>query len=163
MSFDKCKGRRDFWQPPMIGRNQRVTRRVANSFERILGAASLRALSKRAFFEFSFHAIHSIGLKFTIDKHTQSKVAWRVLSRTNLAESSPSTSFASSISFSSFRLRTLDLSLRSFLDSRPLFSTTSALFSQNTRGGIPLRHFFPSNESQQSLFLSPLLSPLTHP
>src|SRR5712692_6615572 len=61
-------------------------------------------------------------------------VPLRVLSRTNLAGFSP---FISSISFSSFRLRTLDLSLRSFSDTRPLFSTTSALFLQNTRGGIP--------------------------
>ena len=34
-------------------------------------------------------------------------------------------------------LRTLDLSLRSFSHSDPLFSITSALFLQNTRGGIP--------------------------
>jgi hypothetical protein len=54
-----------------------------------------------------------------------------VLSRTNLAER---TSLTSSISFTSFRLRTLDFSLRSFSDSRPLFSITSALFLQNTRG-----------------------------
>src|SRR5216684_1206900 len=117
--------------------------RVANRFERTLGAASLRALSKGAVFEFSFHAIHTIELKFTIDKHTASMVALRVLSRTNLAEFSLSTSFTSSISFTSFRLRTLELSLRSFSHSRPLFSTTSTLpavaglFLQNTRGGIP--------------------------
>src|SRR5258708_33401197 len=42
-------------------------------------------LSKGAVFEFSFHAIHTIELKFTIDKHTASMVALRVLSRTNLA------------------------------------------------------------------------------
>jgi hypothetical protein len=36
-------------------------------------------------------------------------------------------------SFPCIALRTLDLSLRSFSNSRPLFSTTSALFLQNTR------------------------------
>src|SRR5258707_10328560 len=35
------------------------------------------------------------------------------------------------------RLRTLYLSCRSFCDSCPLFSITSALFDKNTRGGIP--------------------------
>src|SRR5713226_8404084 len=90
-----------------------------------------------AVFEFSFHPIHSIALKFTIDKHTESMVPFRVLSRTTLAGSSPSTSFASSISFISFRLRTLKLSCRSFSHPDPLFSTTSALFLQNTRGGCP--------------------------
>jgi hypothetical protein len=69
-------------------------------------------------FEFSFHAIHTIGLKFTIDKHTAPMVPLRVLSRTNLARFALSTS---SISFLSFRLRTLDLSLRSFCDSRLCF------------------------------------------
>src|SRR6266851_4079434 len=83
-------------------------------------------------FEFSFHAIHSIGLKFTIDKYIASIVPLRVLSRTNLAER---TSLTSSISFISFRLRTLKLSCRSFCGSRPLFSITSALFLQNTRDG----------------------------
>ncbi len=89
-------------------------------------------------------------------------VPFRVLSRTNLAGSSPSTSFTSSISFASFRLRTLDFSLRSFLDSRPLFSTTSALFRQNTRGGIPLRDLVRCTEAQKRLFVSPLLATLTH-
>src|SRR5260370_27830539 len=84
-------------------------------------------------------------------------VPFRVLSRTNLAGSSPSTS---SISFTSFRLRTLDLSLRSFSDSRPLFSTTSTLFSQNTRGGIPLRDLVRCTEAQKCLFVSPLLATL---
>jgi hypothetical protein len=32
-----------------------------------LGAATVRALSKAAVFEFSCHAIHTIELKFTID------------------------------------------------------------------------------------------------
>jgi hypothetical protein len=85
-----------------------------------------------AVLEFSFHAIQTIELKFTIDKYTQSMVPLRVLPRTNLARFALSTS---SISFLSFRLRTLDLSLRSFSHPDPLFSTTSALFLQNTRGG----------------------------
>src|SRR5712692_7005343 len=90
-------------------------------------------------------------------------VPFRVLSRTNLAESSPSTSFASSISFTSFRLRTLFLSLRSFSRPDPLFSITSALFLQNTRGGIPLRELARCNEAQKCLFVvSPLLATLTH-
>src|SRR5260370_39261853 len=112
--------------------------------------------------EFSFYGIQTIELKFTIDKYIASMVALRVLSRTNLAGFSPSTSFTSSISFASFRLRTLDFSLRSFSDSRPLFSTTSALFSQNTRGGIPFRDLVRCTEAQKSLFLSPLLATLTH-
>ena len=41
--------------------------RVANRFGRNLGAASLRALSKGAVFELSFHATQTIALKFTID------------------------------------------------------------------------------------------------
>src|SRR6266851_4377019 len=86
-------------------------------------------------------------------------VAFRVLSRTNLAER---TFFTSSISFTSFRLRTLKLSCRSFSDSRPLFSITSALFSQNTRGGIPLRDLVRCTEAQKRLFVSPLLATLTH-
>src|SRR5258708_39259509 len=43
-------------------------------------------------FEFSFYGIQTIGLKFTIDKHIASIVPFRVLSRTSLAGSSPSTS-----------------------------------------------------------------------
>ena len=84
---------------------------------------------------------------------------FRVLSRTNLAGSSPSTS---SISFASFRLRTLFLSLRSFSHPDPLFSITSALFLQNTRGGIPLRELARCTEAQKCLFVSPLLATLTH-
>ncbi len=84
---------------------------------------------------------------------------FRVLSRTNLAGSSPSTS---SISFASFRLRTLFLSLRSFFDSRPLFSITSVLFLQNTRGGIPLQELVRCTEAQKCLFVSALLATLTH-
>src|SRR5712692_7870764 len=110
-------------------------------------------------FEFSFHAIHTIGLKFTIDKHTGSMVPLRVLSRTNLARFALSTF---SISFTSFRLRTLFLSLRSFFDSRPLFSITSVLFLQNTRGGIPLQELVRCTEAQKCLFVSPLLATLTH-
>src|SRR5216683_4802795 len=89
-------------------------------------------------------------------------VPFLVLSRTNLAGFSPSTSFTSSISFTSFRLRTLDLSLRSFLDSRPLFSITSALFLQNTRGGIPPQELVRCTEAQKCLFVSPLPATLTH-
>src|SRR5216683_3025175 len=55
----------------------------------------------------------------------------------------------------------LCLSLRSFSDSRPLFSTTSALFLQNTRGGIPLRELLRCTEAQKRLFVSPLLATLT--
>src|SRR5260370_30970005 len=112
-----------------------------------------------AAFEFSFHAIHSIALKFTIDKHRACMVPFRVLSRTNLAGFAPPTS---SISFISFRLRTLKLSCRSFSDSRPLFSITSALFSQNTRGGIPLRDLARCTEAQKCLSVTPLLATLTH-
>src|SRR5258708_11836309 len=61
-------------------------------------------------------------------------IPFRVLSRINLADRCSSNFSTSSISFASFGLRTLFLSLRSFSDSRPLFSTTSALFLQNTRG-----------------------------
>src|SRR6266852_4570603 len=103
-----------------------------------------------------------LHLKFTIDKYIESMVLFRVLSRTNLAGSSPSTSFTSSISFTSFRLRTLFLSLRSFLDSRPLFSITSALFLQNTRGGIPLRDLVRRTEAQKCLSVTPLFATLTH-
>src|SRR6266849_5040185 len=46
-------------------------------------------------------------------------------------------------SFPCIALRTLDLSLRSFSDSRPLFSTPSALFLQNTRVAyVPVSTFF---------------------
>jgi hypothetical protein len=110
-------------------------------------------------FEFSFHAIHTIGLKFTIDKYIASMVPLRVLSRTNPAGFALSTL---SISFLSFRLRTLKLSCRSFSDSRPLFSTTCALFLQNTRGGIPLRVLVRCTKVQKCLSVSPLLATLTH-
>jgi hypothetical protein len=52
--------------------------------------------------------------------------------------------------------------LRSFFNSRPLFSTTSALFRQNTRGGIPLRELVRCTEAQKCLFVSPLPATLTH-
>src|SRR5712692_2467814 len=89
-------------------------------------------------------------------------VPLRVLSRTDFAESSPSNSLSSSISFTSFRLRTLFLSLRSFSHPDPLFSMTSALFWQNTRGGIPLRELARCTEAQKCLFVTPLLATLTH-
>jgi len=82
-----------------------------------------------------------------------------VLSRTNLAER---TSLTSSISFISFRLRTLKLSCRSFSHPDPLFSITSALFLQNTRGGIPLRDLVRCTEAQKCLSVTPLLATLTH-
>src|SRR6266849_2160943 len=86
-------------------------------------------------------------------------VPLRVLSRTNPAGFFP---FISSISFASFRLRTLKLSCRSFSDSRRLFSITSALFLQNTRGGIPLPELARCTEAQKCLSVSPLLATLTH-
>jgi hypothetical protein len=52
--------------------------------------------------------------------------------------------------------------LRSFSHSDPLFSNTSALFSQNTRGGIPLPELVRCTEAQKSLFVSPLPATLTH-
>jgi len=92
-----------------------------------------------------------------------------MFSRTNLAECSPSTSFTSSISFTSLRLRTLvypeprrDFSLRFFSHADPLFSITCALFLQNTRGGIPLPELVRCTEAQKCLFVSPLLATLTH-
>ena len=94
-------------------------------------------------------------------------VPLRVLSRTSLAGFARSTS--SSISFASFRLRTLvypeprrGLSLRSFSHPDPLFSTTSALFLQNTRGGIPLPELVRCTEAQKCLFVTPLPATLTH-
>jgi hypothetical protein len=52
--------------------------------------------------------------------------------------------------------------LRSFSHSDPLFSITSALFSQNTRGGIPLQELVRCTEAQKCLFVSPLPATLTH-
>src|SRR5260370_41453123 len=63
-------------------------------------------------------------------------ISLRVLSRTNLAGYSASISCTSSISFAFCRLRALDFSLRSFSRPDPLFSITSALFLQNTGGGV---------------------------
>ncbi len=59
-------------------------------------------------------------------------------------------------------LQTLFLSLRSFSHPDPLFSTTSALFLQNTRGGIPLRKLVRCTEAQKCLSASPLFATLTH-
>ncbi len=59
-------------------------------------------------------------------------------------------------------LQTLFLSLRSFSHPDPLFSTTSALFLQNTRGGIPLRKLARCTEAQKCLSVSPLFATLTH-
>jgi hypothetical protein len=63
---------------------------------------------------------------------------------TNLAERT------SSISFTSFYLRTLELSCDSFSHSRPLFSMACALFDKNTRGGIPPRPAQPLTHSVHS-------------
>jgi hypothetical protein len=52
--------------------------------------------------------------------------------------------------------------LRSFSHSDPLFSITSALFLQNTRGGIPPRDIVRCTEAQKRLSISPLLATLTH-
>ncbi len=59
-------------------------------------------------------------------------------------------------------LQTLFLSLRSFSHPDSLFSTTSALFLQNTRGGIPLRKLARCTEAQKCLSVSPLFATLTH-
>ncbi len=115
-----------------------------------------RAISKNASLRYS---VDLIAFKFTIDKRTESMVTFRVLSRTNFVDRHSSTS---SISFASFRLRTLHLSCRSFHSSRPLFSTTSGFFLQNTGGGIPLRDFFRCTEAQKCLSVTPLLATLTH-
>jgi hypothetical protein len=58
-------------------------------------------------------------------------------SSTSSASFASSTSFSCSIPFTSFRLRALELSCRSFSGSCPLFSITCALFYKNTGGGIP--------------------------
>src|SRR5260370_29546197 len=86
-------------------------------------------------------------------------VPFRVLSRTNLAGSSPSTS---SISFVAFRLCPSKLSVLSFSLPDPLFSISSALFLQNTRGGIPLRDLARCTEARKCLSVTPLLATLTH-
>ncbi len=59
-------------------------------------------------------------------------------------------------------LRTLRRSLRSFSDSHRLFSIACGLFSQNTRGAIPLRDLVRCTEAQKCLSVSPLLATLTH-
>src|SRR5712692_8046429 len=83
----------------------------------------------------------------------------RVLSRTNLSSSSRRSN-PKPQRFS--ELRTLDFSLRSFSHADPLFSITSALFLQNTRGGIPPRDIVRCTEAQKRLSISPLLATLTH-
>ncbi len=101
----------------------------------------------------------SIAFKFTIEKRTESIVTFRVLCRTNFVDRHSSTS---SISFPSNLLRTLHLSCRSFHSSRPLFSTTSGLFLQNTRGGGLLRKLVRCTEAQTCLSVTPLFATLTH-
>ncbi len=101
----------------------------------------------------------SIAFKFTIDKRTESTLTFRVLCRTNFVDRHSSTS---SISFPSNLLRTLHLSCRSFHSSRPLFSTTSGLFLQNTQGGGLLRKLVRCTEAQTCLSVTPLFATLTH-
>src|SRR5229473_844452 len=90
---------------------------------------------------------------------SRSVIPLRVLSRRKLAycsrHSTPKPQCFS-------ELRTLDFSLRSFSHSNPLFSITSALFWQNTRGGIPPRDIVRCTEAQKRLSISPLLATLTH-
>ena len=82
-----------------------------------------------------------------------------VLSRRNLAyPSRHSTLNSRSIK----DLLTLCRSSRSLSHPEPLFSTTSELFSQNTRGGIPLREFVRCAEAPKCLPVTPLLATLTH-
>ena len=64
-------------------------------------------------------------------------VLCRVLSRTNLSESSVA---ASSKSQSLNSLAPLEISCLSFSDPRPLFSIACSLFSKNTGGVVPPRH-----------------------
>ncbi len=88
-------------------------------------------------------------------------IPFRVLSRTNLAER---TSLTSSISFISFRLRTLKLSCRSFSHPDPLFSITSALFLQNTRGVGYLKNLPSRISNFRTLFPAPVANVATeHP
>src|SRR5258708_16862980 len=86
-------------------------------------------------------------------------VPLRVLPRRNLAYSSRR-SACKPHRFN--ELRTLDFSLRSFSHSHPLFSITSALFLQNTRGGIPRPELIRCTEAQKRLSVSPLLATLRH-
>ena len=92
---------------------------------------------------------------------------------TNLAGILSLTSFTSSISFTSFRMRTLKLSCSFFPDCRPLFSIASALFDKNTRGGIlfPIltshrsrvtNHVRRAPKAQKRVSLSPFAATLTH-
>src|SRR5216684_4716367 len=75
-----------------------------------------------------------LTVKYSYWQPLRSVLSFRVFSRTNLSyPSRRSTSKPQCFS----DLPTLDLSLRSFSHSDPLFSITSALFLQNTRGGIP--------------------------
>ncbi len=126
-------------------------------FETILGGASLRALSRGAVSDFPLHRIHSIELKFTIDKHTESMVPLRVLSRTNLAAPSRHSRLNSRpFNF----LRPLDRLQKSQLlwnqANPPSFCKTPA------RGGIPLRELVRCTEAQKCLSVSPLFATLTH-
>src|SRR3984893_9504408 len=92
---------------------------------------------------------------------------------TNSAEIFPLNSFTTSISSTSFSLRTLELSCSSFPGSRPLFSIASALFYKNTRDGIPFsilashrsrvtNHVRRASEAQKRAPVSPFAATLTH-
>jgi hypothetical protein len=86
-------------------------------------------------------------------------VPLRVLSRTNFAESSPSTSLSSSISFTSFRLQPL-VPLQK---SQPLCNQANpASFCKTPGVGVPLPELARCTEAQKCLFVSPLLATLTH-
>jgi hypothetical protein len=69
---------------------------------------------------------------------------------TNLAYIAYSTSFPSSISFNSFRLRALELSCPSFFNSRHLFSIACSLFSQNSGGWHTPAEHHPRHRSEKS-------------
>jgi hypothetical protein len=77
---------------------------------------------------------------------------------TNLAYIAYSTSFPSSISFNSFRLRALELSCPSFFNSRHLFSIACSLFSQNTGGGIPPQNIIRGIEAKKANHAGPFLT-----
>ena len=89
--------------------------------------------------------------------------------RTKLADRCSSTSFSSSISFTFFRLRALELSCLSFSGSRPLISITSRLFCKNTGGGIPPQDAIRpakapcrAQKAQKCPPVSPVFATLTH-
>ena len=86
-------------------------------------------------------------------------VSFAVLSRINLADAS-SRSGPNPRRF--IRLQPLVRSCRSFSDSRPFFSITSALFDKNNRVVYPPRNLASCAESQKRLPVSPFPATLTH-